>query len=42
MVFIESPLFSKYLYDYLTDKEYAEFQQFLTEDPEAGDIIPLH
>jgi len=37
--FIEAPLFSKYLPDYLTDDEYLELQEYLCEHPEAGDII---
>ncbi len=37
--FIESPLFSKYLPDYLADDEYLALQEFLCEHPEAGDII---
>jgi len=37
--FIESPLFSKYLPDYLADDEYAALQEFLCEHPEAGDLI---
>lgn len=39
MVFIETPLFTKYLQDYLNDDEYCELQNFLIEQPEAGDII---
>ncbi len=27
--FIESPIFSSYLSDYLTDDEYAELQEYL-------------
>lgn len=37
--FIESPLFSKYLSDYLADDEYLALQEYLCEHPEAGDII---
>ena len=37
--FIESPLFSKYLADYLADDEYAALQEYLCEHPEAGDIV---
>lgn len=37
--FIESPLFSKYVGDYLTDDEYAEVQGYLCEYPEAGDVV---
>jgi hypothetical protein len=37
--FIESPLFSKYLADYLVDDEYAALQEYLCEHPEAGDMV---
>jgi hypothetical protein len=38
--FIEAPLFTQLLPGYLTDDEYAELQQYLANDPEAGDVIP--
>jgi hypothetical protein len=37
--FVESPVFSSYLADYLTDEEYAALQEFLCEHPNAGDIV---
>ncbi|MDP1605679.1 MAG: type II toxin-antitoxin system RelE/ParE family toxin [Rhodocyclaceae bacterium] len=37
--FIESPVFSKYLPDYLTDEDYAALQEYLCEQPEAGDMV---
>jgi mRNA-degrading endonuclease RelE of RelBE toxin-antitoxin system len=37
--FIESPIFSKYLADYLADDEYAALQEHLCEHPDAGDIV---
>lgn len=37
--FIESPVFSSYLPDYLTDEEYAGLQEYLCEQPEAGDLV---
>jgi len=37
--FIESPLFTKLVEDYLTDDEYARLQRALIEDPEAGSVI---
>ena len=37
--FIESPIFSSYLADYLTDEEYAALQEHLCEHPEAGDRV---
>ncbi|ODT76139.1 transcriptional regulator [bacterium SCN 62-11] len=37
--FIESPSFSSLLPDYLSDDEYAELQEYLCEQPDAGDLI---
>ena len=37
--FIESPLFSKYLPDYLADDEYTALQEHLCEYPDAGDMV---
>lgn len=37
--FVESPLFSRDVYDYLTDDEYAAFQQYLAAAPHAGAIV---
>lgn len=39
MVFIEAVPFTKYLKDYLNDDEYCGLQNFLIEQPEAGDLI---
>lgn len=38
--FIEAPLFTQLLSDFLTDDECRELQQYLSADPEAGDMIP--
>ena len=38
--FIETPLFTKALSHYLEDDEYAELQNHLNEQPEAGVIVP--
>ena len=40
MEFIESPIFSKILEDYLSDDEYAALQWDLISRPNAGKIIP--
>lgn len=40
-VFVEAPVFSKLIYDYLTDDEYADMQAFLSAHP-ARDTIPAH
>ena len=40
MEFIEAPLFTQLLPEYLTDDEYARLQLYLAADPEAGDVIP--
>ena len=37
--FIESSLFSRMVYDYLSEDDYTAFQQFLLEHPEAGDVV---
>ncbi len=39
LTFIESPLFSKQVYDYQDDEEYAAFQVYLASTPDAGDIV---
>lgn len=39
MLFIETNLFSKLLSNYLSDDEYREFQAFLINSPDAGDLI---
>ena len=38
VTFIEAPLFSKYVHDYLSDEEYADFQLYLAGNPDSGDI----
>ncbi|MBZ0170076.1 Toxin HigB-2 [Candidatus Methylomirabilis lanthanidiphila] len=37
--FIESAAFDRVRAVYLDDDEYAELQQFLMENPEAGDVV---
>ena len=39
MLFVETSLFSKLLPQYLTNEEYREFQAFVLENPDRGDII---
>lgn len=36
MVFIESPIFSSQVNELLRDEEYAAFQAYLQDNPEAG------
>ena len=38
--FIESSIFERNLPVYLDDDEYSEFQQFLMQNPEAGELVP--
>jgi hypothetical protein len=38
--FIESSIFERALPVYLDDDEYSEFQQFLMQNPEAGELVP--
>lgn len=40
MIVIEAPSFSRRVYDYLSDDEYAALQWSLTLHPEAGTIVP--
>ena len=38
--FVETKLFTRLVRDYLSDDEYAQLQQALITNPEAGAIIP--
>ncbi len=38
--FIESSIFQRMLPVYLGDDEYSELQQFLLQNPEAGELVP--
>jgi hypothetical protein len=38
--FMESSIFERVLPAYLDDDEYAELQQYLIQNPEAGDVVP--
>ncbi len=40
MIFIETSIFTKYIHDYLNDAEYSDFQWYLMQNPETGDLIP--
>lgn len=40
MIFIEAPIFSKLIYDYLDENEYAALQWSLSAKPDHGEIIP--
>jgi hypothetical protein len=37
--FIESSIFERILPAYLDDDEYSELQQFLMQNPEAGEVV---
>lgn len=39
MLFIETEVFTEDVKQLLTDDEYREFQQFLAENPDWGDVI---
>ncbi len=39
MVFIETQLFTKLLFDYLSDDEYRGLQSYLLQKPDAGNIV---
>ena len=38
--FIESSIFKRVLPLYLDDDEYSDLQQFLLQNPEAGEVVP--
>lgn len=38
--FIESSVFARHVYDYLTEEWYTEMQWYLSNHPDAGDLIP--
>ncbi len=40
MLFIETQVFTKRIYDYLSDDEYAALQWVLAIRPDIGDVIP--
>lgn len=40
MEFIEAPLFTKYVLEYLSEEEYMAFQWKLAFAPKTGDLIP--
>ena len=40
VVFIEAPIFSNKVYDYLNEDEYAALQWTLAVRPETGEVIP--
>lgn len=39
LTFIESPIFTRYVDDYLSEESYADLQWHLLSHPDAGDII---
>lgn len=39
VTFVESPLFTKLISDYLADDEYRVFQAFLATNPDVGDVV---
>ncbi len=38
--FIETSLFTRLVYDYLSDEEYAALQAHLAQDPECREVVP--
>lgn len=40
LVFLETPLFTRLLGDYLSDEGYRELQRALMDNPELGDVMP--
>jgi hypothetical protein len=41
MEFIETSIFTKLIYTYLTDDEYVGLQGFMLKHPKAGKIVPV-
>ena len=39
-VFVEAPLFTRLLPDYLDDETYRELQELLLANPDLGDVMP--
>ena len=37
---VESSLFSRLVFDYLSEEEYEDLKLFLALNPESGDVIP--
>jgi hypothetical protein len=40
LMFVETPLFSRLVYEYISDVEYAALQSELAQRPEAGTVVP--
>ncbi|MFH1906149.1 MAG: type II toxin-antitoxin system RelE/ParE family toxin [Chloroflexota bacterium] len=40
MEFIEATVFTKHVYEYLSDDEYLGLQSFLLQYPESGKVVP--
>ena len=40
LVFLETPLFTRLLGNYLTDESYRALQRVLMENPETGEVMP--
>lgn len=40
VIFIETSLFTRLIVDFLSEEEYANLQQFILKQPDAGKIIP--
>ncbi len=40
MEFVEAPLFTRLVYEYLSDDEYVGLQSFPALYPEAGTVVP--
>ena len=39
VVFVETPIFTRRVQEYMDDEEYAEMQAFLSHHPDAGNVI---
>ena len=39
MIFVETPLFTRRVYELLSEDQYTRLQHYLTVDPDVGDLI---
>ena len=39
VTFVEAPIFSKHVHDYLSDEECADFKLYLATNPDSGDMV---
>lgn len=40
MIFIETPVFTRLIYGYMSEEEYLGLQSYLLQHPSAGTVVP--